>query len=151
MPDVADDPVDVEVSRRHPTGHLDAAVGDHQRIAVLADEHPIAGHSHRLAEAGVGDEMAELAVDRDVPLGPGDREVGLQLVGLGVPGGVDVLDTGVDHFGARPQQTVHHPVDGALVARDRVAREDHGVVLRQLDELVLPAGEQGECGHRLAL
>ena len=79
-----------------------------------------------------------------------DRYV-FDLVGLGVTGGVHVGDAGVDHLDAGAQQPVDHAVDVALVAGDRVARQDHRVVLADLHPLVLATGQQRQRRHRLAL
>ena len=108
-------------------------------------------HAHELTEAGVGDHVPVLAVDRDVPLGVDDRQVGLDLVGLGVAGGMHVEDAGVHHFGTDAQQPVDDGVHVALVARNRMARQHDRVVLAELQPLVLAAGHQTERRHRLTL
>ena len=140
---------------RYPAGTRPACssalVGQLEHVAVLADDDVVAGHAHDLAEAGVGHHVAELAVHRHEPLGVGDRQVRLDLVGLGVAGGVHVHDPGVHDLGAGLEEAVHHAVDVALVARDGVAGQDHGVVVAELDEPVLAAGQQGQRRHRLAL
>ena len=151
LADVADDAVDVQVAGRHPSDRGQSVVGELEHVAVLAQQHVVVGDTHRPPEPGVGDEMAILAVDRHVVVGPHDRQVGLDLVGLGVPGGVDVDDAGVDDLGAGAQQAVDDAVDVALVAGDRVTRQDHRVVVAELDELVLDASKQRERRHRLAL
>ena len=66
-------------------------------------------------------------------------------------GGVHIGDTGVDHLGPCPQKTVDDPIDVAFVARDRVARQDHGVGLADLHPLVLAPAQQGQRRHRLTL
>ena len=75
----------------------------------------------------------------------------LQLVGLGVAGGVDVGHAAVHHLRAVAQEAVDHPVDVELVARDGMAGQDDRVVLAHLQPPVLARGHEPEGGHRLAL
>ena len=99
--DVADDAVDVEVAGRH----LGVGLAGRRRSSTSWSPSSqtmtwSAGTPIWPAELGVGDEVAVLAVHRDEPLGPGDREERLQLLLLGVAGGVDVVDAGVHDLGA---------------------------------------------------
>ena len=99
MADVADDPIYVDVPGRHPTGVVEARVGQFEHIAVLAQEHVVARYTHYFSQPGVGDHVAILAVYRHIELWFEQRNVGLDLVGLGVPCGVYVGDSGVNDFG----------------------------------------------------
>ncbi len=150
--DVADaEPVDVEVAGRDPLHLPHALVGDLHAVAVLAQEDVVVGQAHRPRQGGVVDHVLVLAVHRDEPLGLGDRVVGLELVGLGVAGGVDVLQAGVHDLHAEAHEAVDHLGDVHLVARDRVRAEDDGVVGVQLQELGPLVGHQGQGRHGLAL
>ena len=151
LADVTNDPIDVEVARRNAADRVETPLGKFDDVAVFAQQHALATDAHHLCEAGVGHHVAVLPMDRYVPLRVDDREVCLDVVGLRMTGGVHVPDAGVHDFGAEAQQPVDHPVDIALVAGDGVARQHHGVVLAELQELVLPTGHQAERRHRLAL
>ena len=54
------------------------------------------------------DEVAVLAVHRHEPLRLDDRQEGLDLLLLGVAGGVHVLDAGVHDLGAEADEAVDH-------------------------------------------
>ena len=106
-------------------------------VAVLADERALGGHAHGLGQLGVVHEVAVLAVHRHEPLRLDDRQEGLELLLLGVAGGVHVLEAGVDDLGAEAHEPVDHLGDAHLVARDRVRAEDHGVAVADLEPAVL--------------
>ena len=108
LADVADDAVDVEVAGRHLAGDADALVVDRELVAVGAHERALLGHAHRLGQLGVRHEVAVLAVHRHEPLRLHDREERLDLLLLGVAGGVDVLDAGVHDLGAEAHEPVDH-------------------------------------------
>ncbi len=65
--------------------------------------------------------------------------------------GVHVGYPAVHHLRAGAHQSVDHPVHVALVAGDRMAGQDDRVVVADLQPLALPAGQQRQGGHRLAL
>ena len=95
--------------------------------------------------------MAVLAVHRHEPLRLDDREERLDLLLLGVAGGVHVLDAGVHDLDAEAHEAVDHLADVHLVAGDRVRREDHGVAGAELEPAVLAVGHERQRRHRLAL
>ena len=97
LADVADDAVDVEVAGRHPAGRCEAVVG-----RASARRRPRTPARGRAARPSATPSLALATRWRyspwigHEPLGLGDRQVGLDLVGLGVAGGVHVGDAGVD-------------------------------------------------------
>ena len=116
LTDVADDAVDIEVAGGHASSRLQTVVAEGQHIAVLAHQHVIARHAHEVAELRVGDQVSILAVDGHEEIGRRQRQVRLDLVGLGMARGVHIRDARVDHLRAGAQQAVDHAVDVALVA-----------------------------------
>ena len=111
----------------------------------------VAGHTHQIAELGIGHHVPILAVDRNEVLRVGDGQVGLEFVGLRMAGGMHVGNAGVDHFHTGTQQIVDDSVHIAFVAGDGMAAEHHRVVLADLHPLALATRQQREGRHRLAL
>ena len=108
--DVADDAVDVEVASGHgPLDALDPGVGEHELVAVLAHEDAVLGHAHLHGEAAVLAQVPVLAVHRREPLGLGDVEQRLDLLGLGVTAGMDRRDAGVDDLDAEARAARRSP------------------------------------------
>ncbi len=149
--DIADDAVDVEEAGGHLRVGLRPLLSEHELVAVGAHDDVVGGDAHLPAELGVGDHVAVLAVHRDEPLGPGDREVHLEVLGLGVAGGVDVGDARVHDLRAGPDQAVDDLGDVLLVARDRVRAHDHDVVGAEGEPAVLVGRHEGQGRHGLAL
>ena len=102
-------------------------------------------------QVGVGHQVPHLAVHRHHVAGLDDVVAVEQLAGTGVAGHVHQGVALVDDVGAEPAETVDHPVDRVLVARDQRAGQHHGVAGLQLDDRVLPVGHPGQRGQRLAL
>ena len=82
--DIADDPVDVDVTGWDPFAEAETVVVDDDDVAVLAEHDLVVGDTHPPAECRVGDQVAVFPMDRHVPLGFDDGEIGLDVVGLRV-------------------------------------------------------------------
>src|SRR5206468_832950 len=104
--DVAHDPVDVQIPGRDRVDEVQPLVGQLDHVAVLGQQDVGRRHAHLHGQAGVMGEVAELAVDGDEVLGPGDGLQRLELALHGVAGDVDVGHPRVDHFGAPAVQPV---------------------------------------------
>ena len=116
LADVADDAVDVQVAGRHPAGRRSSAVVGERR----ARRRPRTRARGRAARPSAAPSLAWATRWRyspwigHEPLGLGDRQERLELLGLGVAGGVHVGDAGVHDLGAEraaarrsPRLTLH--------------------------------------------
>ena len=122
-----------------------------EHVAVLEDEDVLVGDARLARQLGVEVLHAVLAVDRDEE--PRSREVEhhLEVFLGGVAADVDAAALAVDHRGADLEQTVDGGRDAALVAGDRLGRDDDGVALVQLDLRMVVEGHARERRERLAL
>ena len=150
--DVADDAVDVEVAGRHASVAHEPVVG-----RAPAGRRPRTRARGRPARPSGGPSAAWATMWRYSPCtgtnhsGRAIERKRLELLLLGVAGGVHVLDAGVHDLGAEADQPVDHLGHVRLVARDRVRAHDHDVAGTHLEPAVLVRRHQGERRHRLAL
>ena len=126
-------------------------LADLDHVAVLADDHVVARDAHLDGEPGVMLEMPALAVDRDEPPRPDQREHEPELLLGRVTAGVHRVGRHVVHVAAGPVQRVDDAMDRRLVARDQRRRQHDRVVRAELHPLVLPRRHQRQRRVRLTL
>ena len=151
MTNVTNDAVDIEVTRRYPTGNGNSIVGKRNDVAVGALQHIGWRNVHDARETGVRVHVAVLTVHRYKALGPNDRQQHLQVIGLSVARGMHVGDTRMHDFAARLQETIDHSVDVVLIARNRIRGKDDDVVFAHLQPLAVTSGHQRKRRHWLTL
>ena len=142
--------VDVDVAGLDAAREAGLFLVDLEDITVGEDEGVAFGHAHTLREAGVGDEVAVLAVDGDEVLGLEDALDDLELVLAGVATDVHVLDAVVEDAGALAEEVVDVAGDGLLVSGDGVGGEDDGVAFGDGDVAVGAVGDAREGARGLA-
>ena len=122
-----------------------------EHVAVLEDEDVLVGHARLAGQLGVLVLHAVLAVDRDQE--PGSREVQhhLEVFLGGVAADVDAAALAVDHRRADLEQAVDGGRHAALVAGDRLGRDDDRVAFVQLHLRMVVEGHARERRERLAL
>src|SRR5665647_3097246 len=101
-------------------------------------------------QLGVGVQVLGLTVHREHVARPHDVVAVHELPGTGVTGHMHLRVALVHHVRAQVGQLVDDPVDGALVARDQRAGQEHDVA-RVNGDLVVTAGHPGHRSHRLTL
>ena len=152
MADVADRaPVHEEIAARDRPSRRSPSSSRTHGVAVLAQQHPVAGDAHGGGQADVVGHVPVLPVHGDEELGPGHRHQHGQLALAGMAAHVDRVHAGVDDLHAASVQAVDDPPHRPLVARDRVGADHHHVVLVEPEEPVLAGGQPGQGRHRLPL
>src|SRR5690606_35206976 len=142
--------VEVDVARRHrPSLHLRGVAGEDDPASVLQDVH--LGYARRPGEVGVSSGMAVLAVHRDESAGTDDIQEGEEFLAGGVTRDMHGGVAPVHHPSTSPGQATDHLRHSRFITRDRLRRDENGVVLAYLDELVASTRHEGESGERLTL
>src|SRR6202022_2287723 len=134
---------------RHLVDDGGAARGQPNHIAVLDDQR--LRNLALLSQAGVGDQMAGFAMDRDRHPRAHHLVHPHELVARRMAGDVDEVILLGDDLDPEPDQRVLQSIYRLLVAGNDARREDPNMARLEHDVGMILAGDPGECRARLAL
>src|ERR1700677_4814356 len=138
LTDVADTgTVDHHVAAVRAADLRAAGSGELEYVAVLDDVRVLRRYAGFLGQAGVRDEHAVFAVDRDEVLRAHEVEHQEKLFLRGVSRDVSVTARTVDHFRAQPVEVVDRLAHALLVARDRRCANYDRVARNDAQEFVI--------------